>query len=57
MGLFFVITTLTKKDMEIELEMSPQYCMFGFNFFNRDKMFDYNEINIYFFIFKLHIAW
>lgn len=43
--------------MEIELEMSPQYCLFGFNYYQRDKTYDYNEINIYFFIFKLQIVW
>lgn len=43
--------------MEIELEMSPQYCLFGFNYYQRDDQFDYNEINIYFFIFKLQVVW
>jgi len=43
--------------MEIALEMSPNYCMFGFNFFQKDELYDYREVNIYFFILKLSITW
>jgi hypothetical protein len=43
--------------MEIAIEISPQYCLFGFNFFQRDEQYNWNELNIYFFILKLQIAW
>jgi hypothetical protein len=43
--------------MDIELEISPNYCMFGFNFFQTDEDYDYREVNIYIFILKIHITW
>lgn len=43
--------------MEITIEMSPQLCLFGFDFFWKDEEFDYNEIGLYFFIFKVQFTW
>lgn len=43
--------------MEIQLEMSPQYCLFGFDYYWKDEQYDYNEVNLYFFIFKISVLW
>jgi len=43
--------------MEIELEISPQLCLFGFDFYYKDQEYDYNEVGVYFFIFKLKLTW
>jgi len=43
--------------MEIELEISPQLCLFGFDFYYKDQEYDYNEVGVYFFIFKLKFTW
>lgn len=43
--------------MEITFEMSPQLCLFGFDFFWTDEEYPYNEVNLYFFMFKLKFTW
>jgi hypothetical protein len=43
--------------MEITLEMSPQLCLFGFNFFWADEEYPYNEINLYFFVLNIKFTW
>lgn len=43
--------------MEIELTISPQYVLIGFDWYGADEKDNFNEVNIYFFLFKLSFYW
>ena len=43
--------------MEIQLTLSPNYILFGFDLYSKDFEFDYNEVNIYFLFAELKITW
>ena len=43
--------------MDIELIITPNFFKFGFDWFSKDELFDFNEVNVYFAFINLKITW
>lgn len=43
--------------MEIELTFAPNYCLFGFDWYEKDEFYDFNEFNVYFLFMELKFTW
>ena len=43
--------------MEIELTLAPNYFLFGLDWYQKDEVYDFNEINLYFLFLELKFTW
>lgn len=47
----------THKTMELTLTLAPNFFLFGFDYYEREEMFDFNELNIYIICLEIKITW
>ena len=43
--------------MEITLTFAPNYFLFGLDWYGKDEIYNWNEINLYFAFIELKITW